>query len=143
MAIKLTTDSLTDLNEIEVVSVQNKIRHLLKDLETHLANNPIPPPSPSLVVVLLGYLNENPDLLPDLNSLIDLLRPSIGVHGSAFDQHDHSNSIDTHRQAFRLLRDIYRPRPHMRRQLAVDVHELNELGLSLPSLGSAHLPASP
>lgn len=137
MVLKLSTGPFTRLDDGDHYVLQQKIIHLLEDLETYLTSNPIPPPSPSLIVALLGYVTQNPELLAGLSSLIGLLRPIIGVHSSAFDQHEHSDSVDMHRRAFRLLSDIYSPRSNIRRQQAVDVQELNELGLSLPT------PASP
>ncbi|KAI0091501.1 hypothetical protein BDY19DRAFT_930768 [Irpex rosettiformis] len=135
MALKYGTESMINLEPDEQTLVRKEIRVLLKDLEAYLRNDEhTARPSPSLVVALLGYVNQNPELVPGVNRLIDLLRPTIGVHGSALGQHGHSNSIDMHRRAFMLLRDIYSPRPNIRKQRAVHAQSLDQLGLHLPPL---------
>ncbi len=131
MALRYSTGSRGWLSQEEAVSVQKKMRGLLKDLEAYLSNSPNTRPSPSLVLALLEYIDRNPTLVPDVDPLIDLLRPSIGVHGNSLGHHGHSNSLDMHRRNLGLLRHIYSPqRPTVRRQ-AVNVQTLDQLGLRL------------
>jgi hypothetical protein len=132
MALKFAADSMTVLSQTEVASLRTEIKSLLKDLEAHLSNNPIPPPSPSLVVVILGYISKNTALLPELDPLIDLLRPIIGIHGEAFDHQNHSKSLDV---ALELLHDIYGAWPAARRpsQQGVDVQQRKDASLALPT----------
>ncbi|KAI0339632.1 hypothetical protein BDW22DRAFT_1422182 [Trametopsis cervina] len=130
MALQLSTESHMDPDEF--ITVQTKIMSLLKDLETYLGTNPAPSPSPSLIIALLGYVDRNPELLEPLSSLITVLRPTIGIHASRLD--GRGTSIDMHRRAFRHLRGLFSPVPNAQRQQAVNVLELEELGLQLPSI---------
>ena len=131
MALQYSSESLRGFHPDKQISVRRKIKVLLRELEKYLGGGHSVNPHPSLVVALLGYVNQNPDLVPGVNHLIDLLRPTIGVHAHALGQHGHSNSVDMHRRAFTLLRDIYTPRPNIRRQDAVNVQSLGQLGLHL------------
>jgi len=129
LALKLSTD--VELGGEESIFMQQRMISLLNELELYLGVPLTPPPSPSLMLALLDYVQRNPNLRQQLDRVINALKPSIGVglHASAFYNHGHSDSID-HRRAQEQLRQVYRP--SAQRQQVVHVAELNELGLQLP-----------
>lgn len=133
IAVRLSTDALEQLEPPagDYASIRESIQGLMDDLERHLSRTPATAPSPSLMIALLDYIGQNPDVQETFRGLIDALRPTIGSGPHASTLHARGHATEEMKRARDQLRRLFSPKPK-RRNAALPAIELGEMDLQLP-----------